>query len=892
MSTQSSDIIESFTSIFNPATLSVLLAQGEEPVRVFRAALQTAKDRLKQHFLHTPTSASQLVQARVKVVDSALVQAWQYFQLHVTPFSLVAVGGYGRGELHPSSDIDLLVIAPDDVLPANYPADLERFLVFLWDIGLEVGHSVRTVTECVTAAQEDITIATNLMESRLLVGVPQLFDAMRAQTAPPQLWPSKAFFEAKWHEQIQRHHKYHDTAYNLEPNVKEGPGGLRDIHMVGWVAKRHFAAQTLHDLVTHQFLTEGEYLSLMEGQEFLWQVRFALHVLTGRREDRLLFDHQRALAKQFGFQDTEHRLGVEQFMHKYYRTITELRRLNEMLLQLFQEAILFSDIPATITPINRRFQARNGFIEVCEPRTFQRYPFSLLEIFLLLQQHPELKGVRASTIRLIRDHRHLIDEKFRNDLRNRSLFMEIFRQPLGLTHELRRMNAYGVLAAYLPVFGAIVGQMQYDLFHVYTVDEHTLMVMRNLRRFTVAEFKLEFPVCSTIVSRLPKPEILWLAGLFHDIAKGRGGDHSELGAEEATRFCLHHGMSAYDARFVAWLVRNHLIMSMTAQRKDISDPEVITAFARLVGDQVHLEYLYLLTVADIRGTNPALWNGWKNALLLELYTATSRALRRGLERPIDQGELLQEVQAQALSLLSGEGKLTRAEIMNYWSEVGDEYFLRHLPDEIVWHTQEILKSPAPALPLVAARQQSTRGGTEILVYTHDQGHTFAMVTRALDQLDLTVVDARIHTARSGHTLDSYIVLEASGDPLHSVQRIEEIIRTLRHHLRNPADKKLGQRPIPRQYKHFPTPTEIHFALDERNQRTVMELITADRPGLLSRVGRAFMECGACLKNAKIATMGARVEDIFYVTDKDNRPLQESQWECLRLAIRRYVDELQ
>ncbi len=897
------------------AALAVQTGDGSgTALALFRTALQASRQQLKEHFLDN-TPATELVHGRAQVIDQLLIHVWRRLVAIAPPdhktttndIALIAVGGYGRGELHPGSDIDLLILLQNDN-HVHYQARLEQFLMFLWDMGLEVGHSVRSLQECITEAEGDITIATSLMESRLLMGPQTLYEALSSATGSAHIWPSRQFFEAKWQEQIARHAKYHDTAYNLEPNVKEGPGGLRDIQMIGWVAKRHFGATTLHDLVTHDFLTEAEYEALMAGQNFLWQVRFALHTLTGRREDRLLFDHQQEIAQQFGYRNETHRLAVEQFMKEYYRTIMELSRLNEMLLQLFQEAILYANSPATVMPINSRFQSCNGFIEAKHNGIFKRYPFALLEIFLLLQQHPELKGVRATTIRLIRDHRYLINDKFRDDLRNRSLFMEMLRQPRGVTHELRRMNRYGLLAAYLPVFGAIVGQMQYDLFHVYTVDEHTLMVLRNLRRLTVPEFSHELPLCSELIQRIPKPEILYLAALFHDIAKGRGGDHSELGAHDAIAFCLHHGLSQYDARFVGWLVKTHLMMSSTAQRKDISDPQVIADFAAIVGDQVHLDYLYLLTVSDIRGTNPTLWNSWKESLLAELYNTTKRALRRGLEHVIDRTERLNEIRQQALAALqqqatdvvaigysrhpASHSTSTSLCVEHIWREWGDDYFLRHTADEIAWHTLAILQCTAADLPLVLVRQQSPRGGTEIFIYTHDQEHLFATTTQTLDQLGLTILDARIITANNGFTLDTYIVLEASGEPITNAHRLQEIPAALKQHLQSHGQKLAsGTRRPPRHLKYFPTPTEITFINDERNQRTVMELITTDRPGLLSRVGQALRESGARLQNAKIATFGARVEDVFFITDKNNQPLRtEVQFTSLRDSMIKYLDE--
>ncbi len=615
----------------------------------------------------------------------------------------------------------------------------------------------------------------------------------------------------------------------------------------------------------------------------------ALHLLSGRREDRLLFDHQRALAKQFGYQDEGTHLAVEQFMKRYYRTVMELNRLNEMLLQHFEEDILYADDSAEPVAINKRFQARKGYLEVTYAKVFQHYPFALMEMFLVLAQNPDLKGVRAATIRLVRDHRHLIDDTFRNDLRARSLFMEILRQPQGVNRVLRRMNRYGVLAEYLPLFGQIVGQMQYDLFHIYTVDEHTMFMVRNLRRFTVPANAHEFPLCSRIMQNLPKPELLYLAGLFHDIAKGRGGDHSELGSKDAEAFCLHHSLSNYDSHLVAWLVQNHLIMSTTAQRRDISDPLVVNEFANKVGDRVRLNYLYLLTVADIRATNPELWNNWKDALLIELYSVTMRALRRGLENPLHKDELIRETQEQARELLHAEG-MDDARIDSVWQELSEDYFLRYSSEEIAWHTEAIAQCSAQDLPLVLLRLETARGGTALFLHAKSDDHLFALTTSVLDQLGLTILDARLISALSGHTMDTYLVLEDSGEPIAGDRRAQEILDTLNRELRRDAMQAPAvTRRAPRTYRHFDIPTVIDFSQDERNQRTVVELTTADRPGLLSRVGRAFQACGVRVQNAKIATFGARAEDFFFVTDANNRPItDEALLEQLRAALLQHL----
>jgi [protein-PII] uridylyltransferase len=828
--------------------------------------------------------ANQLVLARASFIDTALVDVWRSFGLSSKPgLGLVAVGGYGRGELHPFSDVDVLVLGTPTALDDE---TISSFVTALWDTGLDIGHAVRTVDQCVEDSAADITIATNLLEARLVIGDQQLFHTMRERTNVRNVWPSKAFFEAKWDEQRARHHRYHDTAYNLEPNVKEGPGGLRDLQMIGWVAKRHFGAQTLRDLVAHGFLTEEEHSDLVECEHFLWQVRFALHLQVGRKEERLLFDHQRDVARRLGYDSPHRNDAIEACMQRYYRTIRTLSRLNEMLLELYQEVILLADETALIEPLNRRFQTRNGFLEATHPALFARYPFAHLEMFLLLQQHPHIKGVRATTIRLMRENLHRIDDNFRKDLRARSLFIEIMRQPRGITHELQRMHDYGVLAAYIPEFGNVVGRMQYDLFHAYTVDQHTLFVVRNLRCFFVPERFHEFPRCSALVSRLPKPELLYLGGLFHDMAKGRSGDHSEVGADDAQAFCTRHGMSQFDAELVAWLVRSHLLMSATAQRKDISDPSVIHEFAAKVGDRMHLDYLYLLTVADIRATNPNLWNDWKDSLLWGLYQATVRVLRRGAGKVIDSAGLRRDTQQGARRLLGS--KISAARIRALWRAFGDDYFLRATADDVAWHAQAILESGIEDLPLAALRRG--RGGIEIFLYAPDKNDLFATCTAQFDRLGLSILDARIITADNGMTLDSFVVTDADGSVDIDGPRQREIQARLRESLRKQARSMPASARMPRrQLRNFLTPTQVSFSDDPGSKRTLMELVTQDRAGLLSRVGWALAACQVSVQGAKIATFGERAEDIFHVCDRASGPLNPEQRERLRATILRALE---
>ena len=842
------------------------------PLPGVRDAVAAMQTRLESRFRRgEPVTA--LVEARSRFVDDVLALAWRRFGLddHERR-ALVAVGGYGRRELHPGSDIDLLILTRR-AMRRDEREHIKGFLAFLWDIGLAVGNSARTVRECVNEARSDVTVATNLMDGRLVCGSTGLFARMREHTGPERIWSSRRFFEAKMAEQRGRHHKFDDTGYNLEPNVKDGPGGLRDIQTVAWVARRHFGAMTLAELVDRGFLTTEELDALESGRRFLWRVRFALHVLTRRAEDRLLFDHQRRLAEMLGFEDDAERLGVERLMKRYYREVMELSRLNEMLLEHFEEVILHVRRRDRIKPLNRRFQAVNGYLEVTREDVFRRYPFALLEVFLLLQQHPDLEGVRASTIRLIRANRHRIDDRFRADLRARSLFLEILRQPRGINHELRRMHRYGILGAYLPVFGQVAGQMQYDLFHVYTVDEHSLFVVRNLRMFADPARYHEFPDCADIFARLPKPELIYVAGLFHDIAKGRNADHSDLGSDLVREFCVLHGFGTYDTNLVAWLVRHHLLMSITAQRRDISDPEVVSEFARTVGDHVHLDYLYLLTIADIRGTNPGLWNDWKDALLHDLYRSAVRALMRGLENPIERADLVRETRDAAARLLADSG-IDAGAAARLWDNFGDDYFLRHSADEIRWHASNILDSAAADIPLVLVRDG--RGGIEIFVYAPDREFLFAASASILGRLGLTVLDSRIITGNHGMTLDSYvvedIVASSAGGGRH-----EEIRTALQTGLRRPAGvPRSVHRLAKRQLKHFTIPVEVNFTQDTSNRHTVMEVIAADRPGLLARIGWTLADARVRIRNAKIATFGERAEDVFYVTDEHNRPLADDR----------------
>ena len=825
----------------------------------------------------------ELVAARAATVDSVIVGCWRYFAAPLAEQAdLIAVGGYGRGELHPHSDIDLLLLLDEGAKPNE--DSIGPFLTFLWDIGLEVGHSVRTLKDCESQAREDVTVLTTLMETRLLAGAGRLFAELPLRIGTDQMWDSGAFYQAKLKEQIERHHRYHDTAYNLEPNVKGSPGGLRDIQMIFWIARRHLNIGSLDELVAHGYLTEGQLQILNAGRDFLWRIRFGLHLLTGRREDRLLFDNQVKLAALLNYEDATFTLAVEQLMQRYYRTVRELSRLNEMLLQLFEEAILLDPDEAPV-PLGQYFQTRHGYLELVDEEVFQRDPSALLEIFLLLEQNINLKGMSARTIALIKQNLWLIDEEFRQNPRHHRLFLDIIRAPQGVTRTLKRMNTYGVLGLYIPPFGRIVGRMQYDLFHAYTVDEHTLFVVENLRRLSLPRFDRDYPHGSAVMQQLDKPEVAYLAGLFHDIAKGRGGDHSELGAVDAEAFCLEHGMSRYDARMVAWLVQQHLLLSMTAQKKDINDPNVIYDFARTIGDEMHLDYLYVLTLADVRATNPKLWNSWKDTLFWELYQSTKRVLRRGFSNPIDQEELILETQARAESLLMQAG-IAPDQWQAIWSNFTPEYFLRHRAEEIAWHTRVLTAESTPATPLIDINDAIAEGLTVIMIYASGELKSFVRTTAALDELGLNIVDARIVPMSDEHNLDTYCVLDVDSSPITDPDRLGEIKYKLRKALSQGDPKSLKvTRRAPRQVRMFSTPVQVDISREHDNQRTVIELVASDRPGLLVEVGRVFEQQGVSLRNAKIATIGERAEDVFYVTTATNAPLDAEQSAELRESLR-------
>jgi [protein-PII] uridylyltransferase len=850
-----------------------------------RAAAERADARLAEQFW-AGEDVVQLVHARAWFVEQLLLLAWRKLVPFLEGVSLVAVGGYGRGELHPHSDIDLLILLADDLGEQLPKAEIENFVQLLWDAGFYLGHSVRSVAECAEDAAADVVTTTTFMESRLLAGSRELLGAMLEATSPEQIWSGKAFFEAKFDEQHQRHARYHETAYNLEPNIKEGPGGLRDIQMISWVTRRHFGARTLHGLVEHEFINEREHRDLVGGQRLLWRIRYALHLLAGRAEDRLLFDFQRQIAERFGFTDSDTTLAVEQFMQLYYRTVMRLERLNESLLQRFQEE-LASDPEPEPHPLGEDFQVHNGYLAPASDTVFVRRPAALMELFVVLARDQSLRGVTAETIRSIRDHLYLVDDAFRENDEVNGYFLELLRQPEGVYTQLQRMNRYGLLAAYIPVFGNIVGRMQYDLFHVYTVDQHTLFVVRNLRRFAYGKYRERFPHARPVFKRIAKPELLYLAAIFHDIAKGRGGDHSELGAVDAETFCARLDIEPAERDMVAWLVRYHLLMSQTAQRKDLSDPLNIQQFAEVVGNTRYLDHLYLLTVADIAGTSPKLWNNWKNKLLWDLYLAAGDALRRGLENPIKRATRIRETRAAALSRL-----LRRAanpeQVNALWETLPEYAFWRLSPDQLEWTTEIVVQEPG-ARQHIALRPVQPHGVSELLVCVPDHDGLFASITSVLDEMALDVMSARVLTTRDGRSYDLFQVMDQHGDVINDVDAAELVSR-----LRTATDEEWPRAPVkrkmPRRLRHFTATPEVRFSEDPDEAGTVLQLRCNDQPGLLSRVAAAIYEQNIQVHNARIATFGERVEDTFLVSDPKHQPLSPEAMESLATSIRTHLEQ--
>lgn len=869
-------------------------AKSNHDIKAINQWRSDVENQLQESF-ENGQSIRDIILARSNLIDEALQFLWQHAELDQTDLALFAVGGYGRREMLPYSDVDIMILSEDEINPEQEQL-ISTFISSLWDVGnFKPGISVRTINECVNQASSDLTVATTLIEARLIIGNENLCKWPRRIVS--RTWTDKTFFDAKMDEQHKRYAQHNNTESNLEPDIKNAPGGIRDINQIGWIAKRHFRVNRIYDLVHLGFISEFELGVLEEAESFLWEIRHHLHRLTKRDENRLLFDYQRDIASKFGYvrEEAHHpNYPIEQFMKRYYRSAQQVSTLNEMLLAYFNESVITPRLPQyerQIEEINQNFKLVDGKLAVQHHKIFSENPNAILEIFYLLANRPEIEGIRARTLRLLTLAGKRIDQDFRDNPVHQALFMAIIRSPHRLYDTMVAMKRYGVLGNYIPAFGQILGLMQYDLFHIYTVDAHTLLLLRNLNRFKEPEFAKEFPVVSSVFQRLTRRDIVYLAAIFHDIAKGRGGDHSELGASDAIKFCRSHGFTERESNLVAWLIQNHLMMSVTAQKKDISDPDVVKEFAEKMGDMEHLDYLYTLTVADINATNPKLWNTWRASLMRQLYTQARDVIRSGLGRPVDYQMLIEDTKFAASELLVQDFSLD--EVEKVWQELGDDYFLKETADEIAWHTRAILQhgdNPAP-LVLMRAHRKYAQDAVQIFIYTQDQPNLFATTVAILDRMNLDVQDARIITATKAFSLDTYVVLDRFGTLLTDPEREATVIEALKDALSH-SDEYPGlmQRRIPRQLRHFDIENTVDISINPALNQNMVEIATLDHPGLLAKIGGLFMMQGLDIHSAKIATLGERAEDIFFVTKKDGNPMTPEESAEFAAALKTALDE--
>jgi len=819
-----------------------------------RAALAAERAAIRDRF-ESGQIGRDLLHKLALLTDRHLRQAWKAQQMPAGA-ALIAVGGYGRGQLFPYSDVDILILLPESP-DEHLRAKLEALVGHFWDIGLEAGHSVRTLDECFEMAASDITVQTTLLESRLISGNRDLY--RRFTKRLHQSIDPAAFIRAKLIEQHDRHSRHQQT--NLEPNLKESAGGLRDLNTILWISRAAGLARTWLELARRGFITREEAAAISRHERVLEMLRIRLHYLAGRREDRLLFDHQTALAKQLGFADRKTKRPSERLMQRYYLTAKSVSQLNTILLQNLERRITPPGNRA-VKPINERFVILGELLSAPDETIFERDPCAILEAFALMQKHREIKEIGAFTLRALWRARRRITPEARRDPRMRELFMTILRSPTSVIRELRRMHQYDILGRYIPAFGRIVGQMQHDLYHVYTVDEHILKVVRNLRRFAVPELAHEFPLCSRLMSEFDRPELLYLAGLFHDIAKGRGGDHSELGKADALRFCKAHGLPPADCDLVAWLVEMHLVMSATAQKQDLTDPEVIQSFAARVGDDRHLVALYLLTVADVRGTSPKVWNAWKAKLLEDLFHGTRRLLA-GERSERQDGQQARQEEAKATLLLYA---IPETDYSEFWQQLDTAYFLRHDAQEIAWHTRHLYRRVQSEQPVVRARLSPIGEGLQVLVYVADQKELFSRICSFFESISFDIFEAKIHTTRHGYALDTFQIQDTSGRQAEYRDLISYIEYELTDRLSNKSPlPPLGKPRISRQLRHFPITPEVNIQADERGAYRMLSIVAGDRPGLLSRISRTLTAFDINLHSAKINTLGSRAEDTFVVS---------------------------
>lgn len=853
-----------------------------QDVSVFRQCVTDSYQWIDNTFPHC--EIDEIILGRAYFVDALVRQAWTLSGLADVPnLSLAAVGGYGRGQLQPHSDVDLLILSRRTLKP-EIGEKISAFITLLWDCKLDIGQSVRTIKDCIEQAKSDITVATNLVEARCLIGCQTTFDDMLTKVNNDRVWTSQAFFLAKYEEQKQRHLKFHGTAYNLEPNVKENPGCLRDIQSIGWVAKKHFQEFDGYQLVGHGYFTEMEHQELIDCRRQLWRIRCALHIVAGRSENRLLFDYQSDVAHKLGYQQEDSK-AVEHMMKSFFRVTRRVSELNTMLLQRFKIDILGADVEPGLT-INDNFYHNNGLIVPQHTNVFQS-PLDILQFLEVIAHTPEIRGLDGECIRQLRNARRKFATQYWQDYPEcREQFLKLMRTPNFFDFAWDVMFQYGILQSYLPQWDAIVGMMQFDLFHAYTVDEHTHRLVKNLYLYTT-EDNSEFPRCKSIVTDLEKPELLYLAGIFHDIAKGRGGDHSKLGAQDVIAFGEKHELSPEDIQIISWLVDSHLLMSVVAQRRDIYDPEVIHDFATAVKTPHHLNLLYALTLADIRATNDNLWNDWKSSLLKELYVLTQNALANGLQCQVSLKERAQANRESALLLLLNQ--FDKSIIDSLWTRFDDAYFTRYKPIQIAWHTEQVLHHGSADQWHISMANHTTKAGTELLVYGKDRPAVFAQIASVLDAANLSILDANIAITDDGYVFDSIIVVDEHNHKISSEKRRSNLCHAIEAQLEKPENTHHNQRKLSRQLKQLSVPTKVRF-FETKDDATLIELEALDSPGLLAKVGHLFVDFNLTLRLAKISTIGERAEDVFIVIDAHGRALSTETQLALKKQIIKTLDQ--
>ncbi len=819
-----------------------------------------------------------LLALRARALDQLIRHAWSRCVPREAGLALFAVGGYGRGELFPRSDIDLLVFG--DLDPACEPA-LARLFPLLWDAGVPVSHAVRSAAQC-TAACADQTVLTALIEARPLQADAAAKAALAAAIAPQRVWPPREFFMAKREELQARHQRFGDTADNLEPDIKDGPGGLRDLHTLGWMALRAFGVRDLEPLIGLGHVGGDEAAALRRERRELARLRYGLHLVANRPEERLRFDYQKTLAQRLGFSDDVESLGVEKMMQRFYRSAAIVRRLSDRLLQRFEEQF---DGEAQPQPLDGGFSLRRGYLAADDERWPQADPVQVFALFATWAAHGEIRGLHSLTARALAEALPHLPAYASASPTARERFLALLRGPRAV-QTLTRMARLGVLGQWIPAFAQVSGRMQFDLFHVYTVDQHTLMVLKNMAVFANARADERFSIANEVWPRLRKPELLLLAGLFHDIAKGRGGDHSELGAVDARAFCAAHALSAADTELVAWLVEQHLRMSVTAQKQDIADPEVIHRFASLVGDRERLDYLYLLTCADIAGTSPKLWNAWKDRLLADLYFAARRALREGLEHPLPVAERLQEAREATRALMHIQGH-DDAIIDRQFAGMPDESFLRFRPEQLAWQATSLMEVELGGTLVKVRPVTPDDAALEVFVYSPDRDGLFAAIVMTLDRLGYGIHRARVLDAPHGAIFDTFEVMPADAFASGDIAQLQAGLReALAGDL---ARLRPARRVVPRQLRHFRFAPRIEFRESLDGRLTRLSLVAPDRPGLLSDVAQVLRRQHLRVHDARIATFGERAEDLFHITDEHNLPLPDAARQALQAALQACLD---